>query len=167
MNLGDGITSIFEKMVAGTKVTMDDFKQLIRQTVAQVIAQIFRLTVVNAVLNSIFPGLGLRTVSFSSLFNPVASGGAISPRQPYLVGERGPELIVPQSAATVMNSNNTRSALSGGDGVTVVQNINVTTGVQQTVRTEIRSLMPEIAASAKMAVADTKRRGGGFGRAFS
>lgn len=164
--LGDGITSLFQKMVEGTKVTLNDFKQMIRQTVAQVIAQIFRLTIVNAVLNSIFPGLGLPTATFSSLLSR-NTGGAISARQPYLVGERGPELIVPNSASTVMNSNNTRSALSGGDGVTVVQNINVTTGVQQTVRTEIRSLMPEIAASAKMAVADTKRRGGGFGRAFS
>ena len=164
--LGDGITSLFQKMVEGTKVTLNDFKAMIRQTVAQVIAQIFRLTIVNAVLNSIFPALGLPTATFSSLLGR-NTGGAISPNRPYLVGERGPELIVPNSAATVMNSNNTRSALSSGDGVTVVQNINVTTGVQQTVRTEIRSLMPEIAASAKMAVADTKRRGGGFGRAFS
>lgn len=166
-SLGNGVTDIFQKMVEGTKVTLDDFKAMVRQTVAQVIAQIFRLTIVNAILNSIFPGLQLPTATFSSLLGR-STGGAVSGRRPYLVGERGPELIVPNSSGTVMNSNNTRSALSGGGGgVTVVQNINVTTGVQQTVRTEIRSLMPEIAASAKMAVADTKRRGGGFGRAFS
>ena len=52
-------------------------------------------------------------------------------------------------------------------GSTVVQNINVTTGIQQTVRNEIRSLMPEIAANAKNAVTDSKRRGGNFGRAFA
>ena len=52
-------------------------------------------------------------------------------------------------------------------GVTVVQNINVSTGVQQTVRTEIKSLMPQIAESAKAAVADAKRRGGSYGRAFA
>jgi len=52
-------------------------------------------------------------------------------------------------------------------GVTVVQNINVSTGVQQTVRTEIKSLMPQIANSAKAAVLDAKRRGGSYGRAFS
>jgi hypothetical protein len=54
-----------------------------------------------------------------------------------------------------------------GGGVTVVQNINVSTGVQQTVRTEIKSLMPQIAESAKAAVADAKRRGGSYGRAFA
>ena len=54
-----------------------------------------------------------------------------------------------------------------GAGVTVVQNINVSTGVQQTVRTEIKSLMPQIAESAKAAVADAKRRGGSYGKAFA
>lgn len=54
-----------------------------------------------------------------------------------------------------------------GGGVTVVQNINVSTGVQQTVRTEIKSLMPQIANSAKAAVLDAKRRGGSYGKAFA
>jgi hypothetical protein len=61
----------------------------------------------------------------------------------------------------------TKAALSGGDSVIVNQTINVSTGVQQTVRTEIKSLMPQIAESAKAAVADAKRRGGSYGRAFS
>jgi len=55
----------------------------------------------------------------------------------------------------------------GGGGVTVVQNINVSTGVQQTVRTEIRTLMPQIADAAKAAVADAKLRGGSYGRSFA
>lgn len=33
-----------------------------------------------------------------------ASGGSVSPGQPYLVGERGPELFVPSSAGRVDNS---------------------------------------------------------------
>ena len=113
---------------------------------------------------------GLPTTTFSSgatVLGKVATGGAVNANQPYLVGERGPELIVPNSASTVMNSNNTRSALGGGGETTIVQNINISTGVQQTVRSEIRSLMPEIANSAKAAVADGKRRGGSYGRAFA
>jgi hypothetical protein len=39
--------------------------------------------------------------------------------------------------------------------------------VQQTVRNEIKQLMPQIAESAKSAVVDAKRRGGSYGRAFS
>jgi hypothetical protein len=65
-------------------------------------------------------------------------------------------LSVPQSKA----------AVGGGGGVTVMQTINITTGVQQTVRAEIRSLMPQIADSAKRAVLDAKQRGGTYGSAF-
>jgi hypothetical protein len=51
-------------------------------------------------------------------------------------------------------------------GVTVIQNINVTTGVQQTVRAEIANLLPQISNAAKAAVADSRMRGGGFSKAM-
>ena len=53
------------------------------------------------------------------------------------------------------------------DSVVVNQTINVSTGVKEAVRTEIKSLMPQIAESAKSAVVDAKRRGGSYGRAFA
>jgi hypothetical protein len=49
-------------------------------------------------------------------------------------------------------------------GVVVNQTINVTTGVQQTVRAEIQNLMPQIAESAKSAVSDSAIRGGTFAK---
>jgi len=55
----------------------------------------------------------------------------------------------------------------GGGQVIVNQTINVSTGVQQTVRAEIRQMMPQIAQSAKAAVVDSKRRGGNYGRAMA
>jgi hypothetical protein len=61
----------------------------------------------------------------------------------------------------------TKGQSTGGDVVNVTQNINVSTGVQQTVRAEIKQLMPQIADSAKSAVVDAKRRGGSYGRAFA
>jgi hypothetical protein len=53
-----------------------------------------------------------------------------------------------------------------GEGVTIVQNINVTTGVQQTVRAEIMGLMPQIANASKAAVLDARKRGGSYAGAF-
>lgn len=52
-------------------------------------------------------------------------------------------------------------------GIIVQQTINVTTGVQQTVRAEIVQLMPQIAQAAKGAVADARLRGGNFSKAMS
>lgn len=51
-----------------------------------------------------------------------------------------------------------------GSGVVVNQTINVSTGVQQTVRAEIMGLMPQISNAAKAAVADAKMRGGNYGK---
>jgi len=50
--------------------------------------------------------------------------------------------------------------------IIVNQTINVTTGVQQTVRAEIQNLMPQIAESAKQAVSDSALRGGTFARSI-
>jgi hypothetical protein len=55
----------------------------------------------------------------------------------------------------------------GTGGIVVNQTINVTTGVQQTVRAEIQNLMPKIADEAKMAVANATLRGGNYGRMMS
>lgn len=46
-----------------------------------------------------------------------ANGGPISGGTPYLVGERGPELIVPSTNAMVLDSTRTERALGGGSPV--------------------------------------------------
>lgn len=91
-----------------------------------------------------------------------ATGGPVYANKPYMVGEAGPELMIPRSSGSIIPNNQL-----GGGGVVVNQVINISTGVQQTVRAEIRQLMPQIADSAKAAVSDAKRRGGSYGRAFA
>ena len=46
-----------------------------------------------------------------------AGGGDISSGQPYLVGERGPELVVPRSAGTVIPNHALAGAMGGGPSV--------------------------------------------------
>ena len=78
--------------------------------------------------------------------------------KPYMVGERGMEMFVPNQSGSIIPNNQ----LGGGGGTVVNQVINVTTGVQQTVRAEIMTLMPQIANAAKSAVADANLRGGSY-----
>lgn len=93
-----------------------------------------------------------------------ANGGPVSANSPYIVGEKGPELFMPGSSGSIV-PNNALGGNSGG-GVTINQTINVSTGVQQTVRAEIQQLLPQISNAAKNAVVDAKRRGGSFAMAF-
>jgi len=96
-------------------------------------------------------------------FGPRAAGGPVSANSPYIVGEKGPELFMPGSSGSIVPNNR----LGGGsDGVTINQTINISTGVQQTVRAEIQQLLPQISNAAKNAVVDAKRRGGSFAMAF-
>ena len=91
-----------------------------------------------------------------------AIGGAVQRGRPYMVGERGAELFVPSRSGSIVPNNQ----LQGGGGVVINQTINVTTGVQQTVRTEIANLMPRIAQASKQAVLESRQRGGSFATAF-
>jgi phage-related minor tail protein len=96
-----------------------------------------------------------------------ASGGAIGSNQPMLVGERGPEIFMPRTAGSIINANDSKGMMSGGQGVTVVQNNNFAVGVTPTVRAEVLNMMPLIKAQTLNAVADAKQRGGGFRSALS
>lgn len=162
-SIAEGIRSSFSEafmsMVDGTKTVLGAFKDMVRQIILKLYEQLVVQQMVNAamgIVGSIFPALAPALSGFKAMGGPVTSG------QPYMVGERGPEIIVPSRNGSVVPNNQL-----GGGGVTVNQTINITTGVQQTVRAEIKSLMPQIADSAKAAVLDARRRGGSYGSAFA
>ena len=96
-----------------------------------------------------------------------AQGGTVQAGRPSVVGEHGRELFVPSVAGRILSVPQSKSALGGGGGVTVQQTINVSTGVQQTVRAEIQSMMPQIASASTKAVLNARRRGGSFAGAFA
>jgi hypothetical protein len=129
-----------------------------------VIKELFRVLVVQRMVNAAMGVFGY-TPAVGGGYVPIGGagnyGGPVQPNRGIVVGESGPEVFYPQTQGTIVPNNAT------GGNITVNQTINVSTGVQQTVRTEIKSLMPQIAESAKAAVADAKRRGGSYGRAFA
>lgn len=52
-----------------------------------------------------------------------AHGGPVAGGSPYLVGERGPELVVPRQAGNVIPANKTRDMLKGGGNKSVTVNV--------------------------------------------
>ena len=167
IQFSQSIASSFADALVEGKDAMEGLKNAFKGFVKQMIAKALELYVFNHIINSVFNLTGSSALPTGRLFK-LATGGALQPGVPTLVGERGPELIVPQSAgANVLNSNNTRRAMSnGGSGVTVVQHLNVSAGVSQTVRAEMMSLLPVFKENTMAAVVDARRRGGSFGQAF-
>jgi len=178
---GNAISNTLANALVEGEFSLQSFRGIFKDFVKQMIAEAIRLYIIRTILGAIFGPAGgavagsaatpgqLFAPSGSGIgpITPSASGGAMSPRRPYLVGERGPELIIPHSASTIMNSNNTRSALGNTSPPIIVnQSINVSTGVQETVRAEVINLMPAIRESAAEAVSSRVQRGGNYQRAI-
>ena len=145
---------------------LDVFEGFAENIVTAVIQEFMRLMVIKPIVDAILGHFDIASTSGGGTGDNNASGGRAHRGVPTLVGERGPEIFVPQSHGTVMNGMNTKSALAGGGGPTIVQNINFATGVQATVRQEVLGLMPRIADAAKMAVSEQAQRGGTYRRSL-
>lgn len=88
-----------------------------------------------------------------------ASGGFAHAGKPALVGERGAELFMPRVGGQVIPNDQL-----GGGGVNIT--LNLSTGIQSTVRAEVMGMMPIISANVKSAVAEARQRGGSFSEAM-
>ena len=97
----------------------------------------------------------------------LAGGGRVQKGQPTLVGERGAEIFIPQTHGTVMNNMDSKNAMSGGGGITVVQHNNFALGVGATARAEVAKLLPQIQESSKAAVLEAAARGGSYRRGLA
>jgi hypothetical protein len=155
----------FMSMVDGTKSVKDAFKSMARE----ILKELYRVLVVQRLVGAISGGIGMFSgPSTGSLGLPfgLATGGSVMPGKSYLVGENGPELVIPRHSGTVVNANQTANAMGGGGSVTVQNNITVTGSDAAMVRVEIAKMIPQITNATKAAVIDAKQRGGQMAAAF-
>lgn len=166
-NIGSSMENSLMSIVDGTQSVKEAFKSM----ALDIIKHLYKVLVVQKMVrmfggflggssNPIIASIGGGLSTYGGGF---ANGGQVDGGRSYLVGERGPEMFTPSMGGGHI----TPASQTNAGGVTIVQNINVSTGVQQTVRSEIRQMMPQIAQSAKGAVLDAKRRGGSYGSAFA
>lgn len=161
----------FMSMVDGTTSVKDAFKNM----ATEIIKELYRVLVVQRMVNSLMGALGFGSVptpTATSFGTPNffgggrASGGSVMPGRSYLVGEHGPELIVPRHSGTVVNANRTANALGSKESVVVNNNITVTGSDAAMVRTEVAKMIPQITNATKAAIIDAKKRGGQMAATF-
>lgn len=173
VSLSEDIGSSFEDALMSVQRGTASVSDAFRAMATDIIGELYRMFVVKQitgfVTQSIQGMFGVsqldQGISLRPQARPIAGvnafGGPVTPSRGVVVGERGPEVFFPNTKGTIASNNQL-----GGGTVVVNQNINVTTGVQQTVRAEVLGLMPQIAEASKAAVLDAKRRGGSFAGAF-
>jgi hypothetical protein len=169
--LSDSLSSNLADMAMSGKLNLESLQSSFKSFTKAIIQEGIKLAVINPLLNRIFNPTNALTVaggdglmgSIAGAIGGKAGGGSIS--APTIVGERGPELFVPHSAGVIKNAHATRGMM-GGSPVVVNQNLNIETGVAQTVRAEILTMMPMIQNSTVSAVQNARQRGGSFAASF-
>jgi hypothetical protein len=108
------------------------------------------------ILSGIFGGGG--SVATPPI-NGYANGGRPAMNKPALVGERGPELWMPDRPGTIIPNHELGGARSGSPSISITQNLTFSTNLAD-VREQIRSAAPAIVQATQAAIADTNRRRG-------
>ena len=187
--LASGISNFFNSIVDGSKSAEEAFADMLKgmgqalvQQGAIMIAQYIAIGVAR-----LFAGMGggiasggfgtgsqaplTNGLDFTSAFlGQRATGGPVGADRPYMVGENGPELFVPRTSGTVVNNEDTRSALgrynSGNNDMVVNYSPNIqstTINGQEYVTVEQMNM----AVTRGMETAAKKGAQGGFVRTMS
>jgi phage-related minor tail protein len=100
-------------------------------------------------------GGGLLGPALTAVFGGFkAGGGGVDAGKSYVVGEQGPELFTPTTSGSI-----TPNSALGGAGVTVIQHINVGSGVN---RNDVMLAMNAAKNAAVAEVGDAARRARSF-----
>jgi len=170
-NFSSGVSDALADMVVNAEFSLESLTNVFKQIQKQIVSAALQFSVINPLINrlmnptaplSIATTGGGATVANAIMSFGKAGGGKIN--APTIVGERGPELFMPNTG-TLKNASDTRSMMRGSP-VIVNQNLNIETGVAQTVRAEILTLMPVIQNSTLDAVQNARQRGGAFAASF-
>lgn len=154
------LEDMFMSMVDGTKSVKDAFKSM----AVSVIKELFRIMVVQKLVNSILGAFNISNPTAAA--PPVAvtsyAGGGYTgygARSGGVDGKGGfPALLHPNE--TVVD----HTMGQGSGGVVVNQTISFGSGVT---RAEVQSMIPKIVDATKAAVLDARKRGGSYGSAFA
>ena len=141
----------------------ESLKNAFQNILKDVAALILRMTILQGIMAAIGLVNPVAGAAFGAIVGiPRANGGPVMAGEAYRVGERGPEQFVPSTNGYILPND-----MGPSETVIVNQTINVQTGVAQTVRAEMNSLLPKFKQEAMAGVLDAKQRGGNYSKLLS
>lgn len=147
--VGTAVANSFKGMLTGAM----SFKNAMKGIIGAVIDELFRLYVVKQIVGIVTSAVGLPP--------PKAFGGAVTGNQPYMVGERGPELFVPGGNGTIIPNGNMRGGNGGGSSFNIsvdARGSNDPAAVRAQVMQGILETAPAIIAAAESRTISNLRR---------
>jgi len=147
----DFTDTIVEGVTAG-KLAFTDFADTVIQQMYRMMTQRYITEPIFNYLTSLLPGIAAKR----QMGGPVVAGRG------YVVGERGPEMIIPRTPGYVIPN----AALGGRGGIVVNQTLNIASDVAEGVRRQWMALRGQIRRDAVDAVLEGVERGGSYARAL-
>lgn len=145
----------FENAILSGEKLRDTIKALARDLLSLLFRQQITEPLAKAIGTSSF---------FANIFGgPRAGGGPVGAGTAYLVGEKGPELFVPNASGSII-PNQRIAAGGGGGGPTVNVNYHIAAGVT---RAELVPILETERKRLKAEIPDMVRRGGAYRAAFA
>ena len=181
--IGTAFSTAFGEVITGAKSTQqalaDAFKSIgdaFISMAVDIIAKQMTLIILQTIFNALsgggnalstanknLTGTGaLKTTIPGLAVGGRAQGGPVANNTPYMVGEQGPELFVPNSGGSIINNKDLRSAMTNGGGSSAgpVLNMSFETtnigGVEYVSRDQLEAAM---AATRRAAASDGAKRG--------
>lgn len=105
-NIGSSVSDAFKGMLTGAT----SWKDGMRGIISSVIDELWRLYVVQQIVGFVTKALGGIGLPVPAAAPGKAVGGYVGAQQPYMVGEKGPELFIPGGSGTIIPNKN----LGGG-----------------------------------------------------
>ena len=172
--VADGFSEGFTNALMKGELSLQSLGNTVKEVMAGLIRDFIKAQIRAMILKMILASMGMGSPSAGSFTGSgnlsgvggYAGGGTVQGRTPIMVGERGPEMFIPNTGGVVRNNADTKSA-SSVKPIIVNQSINISTGVAQTVRAEVMNLMPQISQTTISAMLDAKQRGGSFSTIMS
>jgi hypothetical protein len=149
MSLKSGIVDAIQGAIDGTKSLGDVASQVLRN-----IANKLLDVAINMALFGEMSGTGSGGGLLGGLFGKRAMGGSVRAGQPYLVGERGPELFMPGRSGGIA------PAGSFGGGVSVVVNVDASGSSVQGDDQRANQLGRIVSVAVQQEIVKQKRPGG-------
>jgi hypothetical protein len=146
------LKSIEDAILETARTGKLEFKKLVDSILSDIARLVIRKTITGPIASALGDALvaGFR-----------ADGGPVTGGQSYVVGERGPEMFVPNSSGTIIPN----EALGGGGGVMITQNFAVDArGADSGVIPRLRAEMIAIARASQSDLLDAIQRGGSTAR---
>lgn len=151
-SIGNAVANSFKGMITGAM----SFKDAMKGIIGAVIDELFRLYVVKQIV-----GVVTNAATSIGLPPPRAFGGSVTGSQPYMVGERGPELFVPGGNGTIIPNSNMRGGDGGGSPISIsvdARGSNDPAAVRAQVQQGILEAAPAIIAAAESRTISSMRR---------